>query len=146
MIHSEIISMEFLHFLCFSPCHFAKPRTVVARVLFIFYYWDKKIGTRINHSLFSSSCFDSPHKPGFQHSFRDPGNPAWAEHLTWWCNDSASSKSCTLLTNAFDVLIWMRFWKHDPLSWELPGMLGNCQPITLPLLCTVIGWEVALPK
>ena len=79
------------------------------------------------------------------HGCRDPGKPAWAEHFSHGGEMilSANHSSCLVFTNAFDrVLIFMRFWKADPHSWNCKGC---CQPIMF-LSCAVIGCKVDLPK
>ena len=56
--------------------------------------------------------------------FRAPSKPAWAEHFSRGGGMplSANHSSCLLFTNAFDtVLIFRRFWKADPRSWNRKG-------------------------
>ena len=58
-----------------------------------------------------------------QHSSRDTGNPAWAEHYS--CDGamtlSANHSSCILFTNAFNSVLLTNFWSADPHSWNHKG-------------------------
>ena len=81
------------------------------------------------------------------HGFRDPGSPVCAESfVTWWQNDTLSQSQ--LLHFAYQRIRQCvninEFLKSWPALLESPGMLGGCQPITLPLLSAVTGLQVAL--
>ena len=69
--------------------------------------------------------------------------------FTWWWNDTLSQSQ--LLPSVYQWCIQHAVDVHEALtSWpaflESQGMMGGCQPIMLPLSCTVTGCKVALSK
>ena len=78
---------------------------------------------------------------------------AWQTGLSWtlfmwWWNDNLSQSQLLprvyqCIQQGADIHEVLKSW---PVFLESQGMLGDCQPIMLPLLCRVIECEVALPK
>ena len=87
------------------------------------------MGMEIEWVYWSREFTTTTHGPSSQArvsalGFRDPGNPAWAEHFSRGGGMTLSQSQLLyfcLPTHSTMCLTLMRFWKADPRSWNRKG-------------------------